>query len=104
VGPSDVAAWAQVLDRGGTIAALVAGIAFLLTVVLALGRLARWLLQQLLEREASERHYRESQLATVQSQLSRQADQIDRLLDQGDQQQKLFEQALRMLERGPRPA
>lgn len=103
--PSDIAAWAAVIDKGGTIAALVAGIALLLAIVLALGRLARWLLQQLLLAKEADRTYRESLITTLQEQLKRQQDLQDRQQDLQEQQQELFAQALRLLEaRGARPA
>ena len=79
--PSDIATYTTLLDKGGTVAVLIA-------VVLALAALVRWLLKQLLERRDSEIAYRDAQIDKLQSQLERQQD--------------LFDQALDMLAREPR--
>jgi hypothetical protein len=79
------------------------------TVLLAVGMLALlgisfWLLRRLLQREGEERAFRERLIVSQQSQMDRQLELTGKAQDQQEQAARLFEQALRMLERGPRIA
>jgi len=67
VSPSEIGAWSALIDKGGTITLLVAGL-------LALAALCFWLLQRLLAAQ-------ERQIERLHGQLDREQDLLDQALD-----------------------
>jgi hypothetical protein len=93
----DITALSDFLGHASPTALLAAGL-------LAAGGIAFWLLRRLLQREGEERLYRERLIAGLQTQVDRQLELTSKAQDQQEQAGRLFEQALRLLERGPRVA
>jgi hypothetical protein len=73
VTPSDIAAYASVIDKGGAIAVLIA-------VVVALTLAVRWLLKLVFAAKDGAVAYRDEQIAELRTQLGRQQDLFDRAM------------------------
>jgi hypothetical protein len=73
VTPSDIAAYASVIDKGGAIAVLVA-------VVVALSLALRWLLKLVFEAKDGAIAYRNEEIVALRAQLNRQQDLFDQAM------------------------